>query len=103
MQDDVVGMETEIEDEGARPSLATRLLPSENKQICSLLVRIETELSQITEKPHKQEDREIDCSLVQVGSLGDSFEKLYKVSTINIRVFQKKLFFELGFLPWFFL
>jgi len=66
-QDDVVGMETDIEDEGARPSLATRLLPSENKQICSLLVRIETELSQITEKPHKQEDREIDCSLMQEG------------------------------------
>ena len=67
MQDDEIGMEMETEDqEGGYQSLATRLLPSENKQICSLLVRIEADLSQITENPHKQEDRDIDCSLLQV-------------------------------------
>ena len=67
MQDDEIGMEMDTEDqEGGYQSLATRLLPSENKQICSLLVRIEADLSQITENPHKQEDRDIDCSLLQV-------------------------------------
>ena len=67
MQDDEVSMEMDTEDqEGGYQSLATRLLPSENKQICSLLVRIEADLSQITENPHKQEDRDIDCSLLQV-------------------------------------
>jgi len=68
MQDDEIGMEMDTEDqEGGYQSLATRLLPSENKQICSLLVRIEADLSQITENPHKQEDRDIDCSLLQEG------------------------------------
>ena len=58
-------MEIDAEDQGDQ-SLARNLLPRENKQICSLLVRIEDELSQITEKPHRQEDREIVCSLLQV-------------------------------------
>lgn len=58
-------MEIDTEDQGDS-SLARNLLPRENKQICSLLVRIEDELSQITEKPHRQEDREIVCSLLQV-------------------------------------
>ena len=69
-------MEMDTEDQEDRPSQATRRLPSENKQICSLLVRIEAELSQITEQPHKQEDRDIDCSLLQVGPEHHSFEKL---------------------------
>jgi len=66
-EDGGVGMEMDTEDQEDRPSRATRRLPSENKQICSLLVRIEAELSQITEQPHKQEDRDIDCSLLQEG------------------------------------
>jgi len=63
-QDCEVAMEIDTEDQGDQ-SLARNLLPRENKQICSLLVRIEDELSQITEKPHRQEDREIVCSLLQ--------------------------------------
>ena len=68
MQGDETGMEIDSEDPGERlfPSLATNLLPSENKQLCSLLVRIEADLSQIIEKPHKQEDRDIDSSLLKV-------------------------------------
>ena len=68
MQADETGMEIDSEDQGERlfPSLATNLLPSENKQLCSLLVRIEADLSQIIEKPHKQEDRDIDSSLLKV-------------------------------------
>jgi len=69
MQGDETGMEIDSEDQGERlfPSLATNLLPSENKQLCSLLVRIEADLSQIIEKPHKQEDRDIDSSLLKEG------------------------------------
>ena len=65
VQDSEVAMEIDREDEGDR-SLARNPLPRENKQICSLLVRIEDELSQITENPHRQEDRDIVCSLLQV-------------------------------------
>ena len=62
----IENMEIEYQEGGGYQSLATSLLPSENKQICSLLVRIEADLSQITENPHKQEDRDIDCSILQV-------------------------------------
>ena len=65
IQDCEAAMEIDTEDQGDS-SLARNLLPRENKQICSLLVRIEDELSQITEKPHRQEDREIVSSLLQV-------------------------------------
>ena len=63
-------MEIDLEDQsrggGDHMSLATSFLPSENQRLCSLLNRIEGHLTQMKERPHKQEDRDIDPSLVQV-------------------------------------
>jgi len=68
---EVVGMEIDLEDQsrggGDHMSLATSFLPSENQRLCSLLNRIEGHLTQMKERPHKQEDRDIDPSLVQEG------------------------------------
>ena len=68
---EVVGMEIDLEEQsqegGDQTGLATSFLPSENQRLCSLLNRIEGHLTQMKkERPHKQEDRDIDPSLVQV-------------------------------------
>ena len=63
-------MEIDLEDQsrggGDHMGLATSFLPSESQRLCSLLKRIEGHLTQIKERPHRQEDRDIDPSLVQV-------------------------------------
>ena len=63
-------MEIDFEDQsrggGDHMSLATSFLPSDNQRLCSLQNRIECHLTQMKERPHKQEDRDIDPSLIQV-------------------------------------
>ena len=62
-----IDLEEQSQEGGDQTGLATSFLPSESQRLCSLLNRIEGHLTQMKkERPHKQEDRDIDPSLVQV-------------------------------------
>ena len=98
-------MEIDLEDQsrggGDHMSLATSFLPSENQRLCSLLNRIEGHLTQMKERPHKQEDRDIDPSLVQVMEQINSIQlwgpspQIYTVS--HVWTFEFQFFSSFGY------